>query len=169
MREGHSQRLRTRTILVVVSLLASLAAVPRWSSPAPAPADRVPAPAEPTAAKKPHPREKTLLKRRWGTEVVGVRRTAAGTMLEFRYRVIDEEKAKPLFARLTKPVLVHEASGAELPVPRPAKTGPLRNSDPPVQGRTYWMFFTNPGGLVKPGETVSVVIGDFRADGLVVE
>jgi hypothetical protein len=31
------------------------------------------------------------------------------------------------------------------------------------------MFFNNPGQLVKPGERVSVVIGDFRADGLIVQ
>jgi hypothetical protein len=31
------------------------------------------------------------------------------------------------------------------------------------------MFFANPGGYVKPGRRVSVVIGDFRADGIVVQ
>lgn len=98
-----------------------------------------------------------------------MRATAAGQMLEFRYKVWDEAKAKPLFERKTKPYLVHEASGARLAVPRPAKTGPLRNSNPPLGNRVYWMFFGNPTGLVKPGERVAVVIGAFRADGLVVE
>jgi hypothetical protein len=98
-----------------------------------------------------------------------VRQTAAGYMLEFRYRVMDPEKAKPLFERRTKPLLTHAESGATLIVPTPAKTGALRNSNPPVAGRTYWMFFANPGKLVKPGEHVSVAIGEFRADGLVVQ
>jgi hypothetical protein len=31
------------------------------------------------------------------------------------------------------------------------------------------MFFANPGKLVKPGHHVSVEIGEFRADGLVVK
>ena len=43
-----------------------------------------------------------------------VRQTAAGYMLEFRYRVLDAEKAKPLFERRTKPVLTHAETGAKL-------------------------------------------------------
>lgn len=123
--------------------------------------------ASPEAA-LPHPREKSYVKRRWGVEIMYVRQTAAGYMLELRYRVLDAEKAKPLFERRTKPVLTHAESGATLIVPTPAKTGALRNSNPPIVGRTYWMFFANPGRLVKPGEHVSVEIGEFRVDGLVV-
>jgi hypothetical protein len=110
-----------------------------------------------------------LLKRQWGVEVMYVRQTAAGYMLEFRYRVLDADKAKPLFERRAKPVLTHAETGAKLIVPTPATTGALRNSNPPVSGRIYWMFFANPGRLVKPGERVSIAIGDFRADGLVVQ
>jgi hypothetical protein len=109
------------------------------------------------------------VKRQWGVDVLGVRSTAAGYMLEFRYRVVDAEKARPLFERRTKPLLVDEASGATFAVPTPPKTGALRSSNPPLAGRTYWMVFANPGGYVKPGRRVSVVIGEFRADGLVVQ
>ena len=116
-----------------------------------------------------HPREKTYLKRQWGVEVMYVRQTAAGYMLEFRYRVLDAEKAKPLFERRTKPVLTHSETGAKLIVPTPAKTGALRNSNPPLAGHIYWMFFANPGQLVKPGNHVSVEIGEFHANGLVVQ
>ena len=115
-----------------------------------------------------HPREKTFMKRQWGVEVLYVRQTAAGYMLEFRYKVLDPEKAKALFVRQTKPLLTHAESGARLIVPTPAKTGALRNSNPPLAGHTYWMFFANPGKLVQPGEHVSIEIGDFLADRLVV-
>jgi len=123
----------------------------------------------PGAVSSTHPREATRMKRQWGVEVLGVRQTAAGYMLEFRYRVMDAEKAKPLFERKTKPVLVDEESGSSFVVPTPPKTGALRNSNPPLAGHTYWMFFANPGGFVKPGRRVSVVIGDFRAEGIVVQ
>jgi hypothetical protein len=115
-----------------------------------------------------HSRRKTFIKRRWGVEVMDVRQTAAGYMLEFRYRVLDAEKAKPLFERRTKPVLTHAETGAKLIGPTPAKTGALRNSNPPLAGHTYWMFFANPGKLVQPGDQVSVEIGEFRVDRLVV-
>lgn len=118
---------------------------------------------------KPHPREKTLMKRQWGVEVVFVRETSAGYMLEFRYKVLDPEKAKALFDRQTKPILEHVESGATFVVPTPPKTGALRNSNMPLADHTYWMFFANPGKYVKPGDLVTITIGDFVARNIVVE
>ena len=116
-----------------------------------------------------HPRENSYLKRKWGVEVVFVREVAAGYMLEFRYKVLDADKAGPLFKRQTKPMLIHVDSGAKFVVPTPAKTGALRNSNPPKAGHTYWMFFANPGKFIKPGEQVNIEIGDFVAENLVVQ
>jgi hypothetical protein len=116
-----------------------------------------------------HPREKTYLKRTWGVEPMYVRQSAAGYMLEFRYKVLDAEKAKPLFERQTKPVLTHTESGARLIVPTPATTGALRNSNPPLDDHIYWMFFANPGKLVQPGDHVNIDIGEFRVAGLIVQ
>lgn len=115
-----------------------------------------------------HPRERTLLQRTWGVEVQFVRRTSAGYMLEFRYRVTDPRLAAPIFDRASKPILTHSESGRKFAVPAPEKTGPLRNSDAPIAGHTYWMFFANPDRAVKPGDHVSIEIGRFRVDGLVV-
>ncbi len=116
-----------------------------------------------------HPREKTYMKRQWGVEIVYVRQAASGYMLEFRYKVLDPEKAQALFERRTKPVLVHLETGARLIVPTPAKTGALRNSNLPLAGRTYWMFFANPGKLVQMGDHVNVEIGEFLTGELVVQ
>lgn len=116
-----------------------------------------------------HPRKNTFMKREWGIEIMYVRQTAAGYMLEFRYKVVDAEKAKGLFERQTKPMLTHVETGSKLVVPTPAKTGALRNSNPPKNDHTYWMFFANPGQLVKPGEHVSIEIGEFLAENLVVQ
>lgn len=129
--------------------------------------------AEPAAAtavlkQNHHPRKNTYMKRKWGIEVLFVRQTAAGYMLEFRYKVLDAEKAKALFNRKTKPVLIHERTGAQLIVPTPAKTGALRNSNMPLDDHTYWMFFANPGRLVEPGEQVDIQIGEFLVEKLVV-
>ena len=109
------------------------------------------------------------LKNRWGVEITALRRTANGHMLDFRYKVLDADKAKSLFVRKTKPSLIHEPTGKVLAVPNTAKAGPLRNSNAPKQGKIYWMFFGNAGNLVKAGDKVNVAIGDFRAEGLTVE
>jgi hypothetical protein len=90
-------------------------------------------------------------------------------MLEFRYRVIDAEKAAPLFVRKTKPRLIHQATGSIFIVPAPGKVGPLRNSDLPIEGRIYWMVFANPDRFIPMGARVSVEIGDFKIQNLVVE
>jgi len=105
----------------------------------------------------------------WGIEVTSIRLTAHNHMIDFRYRVLDPVKAKELFVRQNKPALIHQETGKVLAVPETAKVGPLRNSNDPQQGKIYWMFFGNAGDLVKANDRVTVVIGDFRAEDLVVE
>ena len=109
------------------------------------------------------------LAEKWGIEITSIRMTANDHMVDFRFRVLDAEKADALFVRQTKPYLVDQKTGKVLAVPNTAKVGPLRNSNKPKEGKIYWMFFGNRGGLVKAGSEVSVVIGEFKAENLVVE
>jgi len=109
------------------------------------------------------------MEEKWGIQIVGIRLSAAGYMLDFRYHVLDPEKAAALFDRKTKPYLIDQASGAKFMVPSPPKVGPLRTSDPPQADRTYFILFANPGKYVKQGNEVTVVIGAFRAENLTVE
>ncbi|MCW8923266.1 MAG: hypothetical protein OQK69_06505 [Gammaproteobacteria bacterium] len=113
--------------------------------------------------------QKQQLSDQWGIELVSMRSTAAGHMVDFRYRVLDADKAAPLFKRQTKPYLIHQASGKVLGVPNTAKIGSLRNSNTPQNGRTYWMFFGNHHRLVQKGDRVTVAIGEFRARDIEVE
>lgn len=108
------------------------------------------------------------LEQRWGIKIESLRLTAAGYMLDFRYRVLDASKAAPIFVRKTKPFLRDEASGAVVAVPVPPKIGALRNTNDPKQGRTYFMFFANPGRFIKKHRHVTVTIGEFSVSGLVV-
>lgn len=114
-------------------------------------------------------RQKTYMKRKWGVEVLWVRETAGGYMLEFRYKVLDAKKAAPLFERKSKPILTHEKTGSTVIVPTPGKVGALRNSNTPKEGTVYWMFFANPGKFIKPGDLVSIQIGEYLQPHLVVE
>jgi len=106
---------------------------------------------------------------KWGIEIIAMRLTAADFMLDFRYKVLDAEKAAPLFKPEWKPYLMHMASGKVLNVPAPSKVGSLRTTEPPQAGRIYWMYFGNAGKLIKKGDQVTVIIGDFKAEKLVVE
>lgn len=113
--------------------------------------------------------QKQALSEKWGIELIAMRSTGYNFMIDFRYKVLDAEKAAPLFKRKTKPYLIHQGSGKVLAVPNTAKLGSLRNSNIPQQGRTYWMFFGNSQGLVKKGDQVTVAIGDFKATDIKVE
>ena len=106
---------------------------------------------------------------KWGIEVTSIRMTANDHMVDFRFRVLDAGTADALFERQTQPYLCDHKTGKVLAVPNTAKVGPLRNSNKPKEGKIYWMFFGNRGKLIKAGDKVSVVIGEFKAENLVVE
>ncbi len=109
------------------------------------------------------------IEKRWGVQIISLRLSAGGAMLDFRYRLTDPEKARPLFDRGIKPYLIDETSGAKLLVPNAPKLGALRQTPKnPVAGKNYFVLFTNPG-VVKAGNKATVVIGDFRAENLTVE
>ncbi|HUW62021.1 MAG TPA: hypothetical protein VMZ06_13555 [Candidatus Bathyarchaeia archaeon] len=109
------------------------------------------------------------LKSKWGIEVLSLRQTAGGYMLDFRYRVLDPEKAARLLDPKVKPYLVDEATGAKFIVPTPPKVGSLRASGRLAVNKNYFMFFANPGNYIKGGNKVSVVIGELRIEHLTVE
>ena len=150
-RTGGRVNLRSASIALQLVLIASAVLISGCASTA---AD-APEPAASDAAPS--------LGDQWGIEVVALRLTGADYMLDFRYKVLDPDKAAELFERANKPVLIHNETGARLEVPRPAKTGPLRPTNPPQVGRTYFMLFSNPG-VVHAGDEVTIEIGDFEAD-----
>ncbi|MCU7926686.1 MAG: hypothetical protein KZQ97_09620 [Candidatus Thiodiazotropha sp. (ex Dulcina madagascariensis)] len=107
----------------------------------------------------------------WGIELISLRLAAAGYMIDFRFRVLDEKKARIFFDHRIKPHLVVERSNAKLPVPMAAKVGAFRatNRGKNIKpNRTYYMVFGNPDAHVKSGEKVTMVIGDFKAEHLIV-
>lgn len=110
------------------------------------------------------------LEQRYGIKVVGIHLTAAGYMLDFRFRVLDPARAGYLFDMNVKPCLVDQASGARMMVPAPPKIGALRSSAKTVlPDRNYFILFANPGQFIKPGNKVTVEIGVFKVADLVVQ
>jgi len=106
----------------------------------------------------------------WGIEAPKVKAVESGVILEFSYRVVDPEKAKPLNDKKLDPVLVSPEKGLKLVVPSMEKVGQLRQAPHELAaGKSYWMAFSNSGRLLKPGDRVDIVIGNFRAAGLLIE
>jgi hypothetical protein len=109
------------------------------------------------------------IEEKWGVQIVGVRLTAAGHMLDFRYKVIDPKKAAPILNRKNQPHLIDQATNKMVDVKNMPKIGRLRqNTKTPVEGRIYFMLFPNPG-FIKAQSKVTIVVGDFRAENITVE
>lgn len=105
----------------------------------------------------------------WGIDSLDVKSAEAGEMIRFSYRVINADKAKNLNDKRIEPALIDEKAQVKLVVPMMDKVGKLRQTAVPEDGKTYWMLFSNKGGHVKRGDHVNVVIGNFHANGLVVD
>ena len=105
-----------------------------------------------------------------GVRVVSIRPTAANYMLDFRYYIFDKNKVAELMDRKIRPQLLVEKNGATLMVPVTSKLGPLRQSAKfAKENKIYFMFFANPGRLVKSGDLVTVTIGSFKKEHIVVQ
>jgi len=104
----------------------------------------------------------------WGVDSLDVKWTESGEVIRFSYRVLDPVKAAVLNEKRNEPSLIDPQAGVSLVVPSLEKVGKLRQSSAPEAGKSYWMAFSNKERLVKKGHRVNVVIGNFRAQGLVV-
>lgn len=105
----------------------------------------------------------------WGVDNLSVRWAESGEVIRFSYRVLDPQKAAVLNDKHNEPMLVDPRAGVQLVVPQMEKIGQLRQSAPPEANKAYWMAFSNKGRPVKRGDHVIVKIGEFKADGLVVD
>jgi hypothetical protein len=105
----------------------------------------------------------------WGIDRLRVSSTSSGNLIRFSYRVLEPKLAKALGDHESTPYLYAPRSHAMLQIPTMEKIGQLRQLNAAEADTEYWMAFSNKGNLVRPGERVNVIIGDFHADGLLVE
>jgi hypothetical protein len=111
-----------------------------------------------------------ILRDKWGIEIVRLKITAAGHILDLRYRVLDPAKAFPVFDIKIKPVLIDELSGRDLSIYTAPRIGGMRQkARQPEAGRMYFILFGNPGGLVKEGGKVTLRIEDVKVEHIPVE
>jgi hypothetical protein len=162
-------------VAAIALLLPPLARASEGQAPAnPAPAAQAPAP--PRASGPTSRRPVTLTKKAkehfqaaWGVDRLKVSRVASGNLIRFTYRVTDPAQAAQLVDRNVNPVLYARRAHAMLSVPVMEKIGALRQSGALKAGQEYWVAFSNKGNLVKPGDLVDVIVGQFHAPGLMVQ
>jgi hypothetical protein len=134
-----------------------------------------PAPAVDPGKASPYHRQKLSAKASnyypaaWVVDRLRVNYTSSGNLIRFSFRVVEPKRAKALGDHEATPYLVGLRSNVVLQVPTMEKIGQLRQMGANEAGKEYWMVFSNKGNLVRPGDRVNVLIGKFRAEGLVVE
>lgn len=94
------------------------------------------------------------------TDVTGVRilrvfATAGGGMIDVRYQVIDPDKAIIIHDTQNPPQLMNEATGQLI-------DRPFHDHSSGTQlraGGAYQEILVNEGGVIKPGDSVTIIIG----------
>lgn len=109
--------------------------------------------------------------RQLGIRMQSLRRSAAGYILDFRYRITDPAKAVAMLDSKVRPYLLDEATGAQLGVPDTDKLGQLRTTgrSKVKTDQNYFILFANPGRFIQAGSKMTLVMGDKRIGSLVVE
>jgi hypothetical protein len=91
--------------------------------------------------------------------LIGV--TAAGGMVDFRYRVVDQAKAEQLLGDPDNmPFLIVGDGDRILHMPGDMHGGGA------VQERLYFILYPNTQNAVTPGTPISVAFGDFRIESI---
>ncbi len=164
--------------MLLAGVLAGGIAVSAVTAQSAAPAQSAAQAAKPAATLTPYRNQPDRLAKRatayyeavWGIEAPNVKAVESGLILRFSYRILDPVKAKVLNDKKFNPVLESPERGVQLVVPSMEKVGQLRQAPHEIEaGKSYWMAFSNNGRIIKPGDRVDIVIGGFRARGLLVE
>jgi hypothetical protein len=112
------------------------------------------------------------LEERWGIRVQSLHLSAAGSMLDLRYRVLDAQKAGPFLDGKNQPYLLDAAHGAKLGVPDTPVLGRIRQTARNgniLTDRNYFIMFGNPGKVLQPGSKVTLLLGSQKVTDLQVQ
>jgi hypothetical protein len=148
---------------VVVSALGGAAAFSALSSSSASP-DTHAAHRSLEAASVPISREQ--LANEYGIRLTLVGVTAAGGLVDLRFKITDAKKARKLFDDpAVMPAVVAEPTGVVLAPPH----GGHHAHVTPASGASYFVLIGNAGGVVQRGVPVSVVINSVRVEHILAE
>ncbi|MEP7034157.1 MAG: hypothetical protein ABI934_01130 [Actinomycetota bacterium] len=103
---------------------------------------------------------------RYGIDVNLIGVSAAGGLVEFRYQVVDPDKADAM-VHDTKlfPIVVVEDSGATMAIPRPHQHAGAGAE----LGATAFFMFANAHNAIHKGSLLTLVMGDARLEHIVAQ
>ncbi len=130
------------------------------------PAHPLPQPLKPTRPLQPPSGSAESMEERWGITITGMRIAMGGNGLDLRYKVLDSAKATNLLHMQDGTFVIDQNSGESIPVPFQREN---QTSQKLVTGKTYFALLSNKGQVVKPGNKVTVAIGNSRTQDVTVQ
>ncbi len=110
------------------------------------------------------------LEQDWGIQPVFLRITGGGYMIEFRYRVVDTEKARVLSSNKILPSMLSMKSRAKLAVPYSSTVGYMKSNRRFLKkDRNYIVFFANENRHMLPGDKVKIQVGNEVTEPLTID
>ena len=108
------------------------------------------------------PVTEAAIEEKFGIRITHIAVLADGGLIDFRFQVLDADKAAALFELERRPLLYVEASGK--------KVDSLYH--PPhghniLAGQSQYMIYNNHQGAIQRGSPVSVVLGDLRLEHII--
>ncbi len=108
------------------------------------------------------PATEAAIEDKFGIRITHIAVLADGGLIDFRFQVLDPDKAAALFILERRPLLYVEASGK--------KVDSLYH--PPhghniFAGQSQYMIYNNHQGAIQRGSAVSVVLGDLRLEHII--
>lgn len=101
----------------------------------------------------------------WGIRMTHVAVTGNGGLVDVRFQVIDPDKALGIHDPEGLPILVDEASGYALMQPGVHADHEVREYR---AGGTYYLLYQNNYGLLKPGNRVTILMGELKLEHVIV-
>ena len=100
-----------------------------------------------------------VLEEQLGIQILSLRLTSANSLLALRFRVVNTDRAALLFDQ-DRPHVIHQISRTKLHSVTPLPLHPMAEG-------IYTLLFTTEG-TVRHGDNMTVLVGDFRVEGIVV-
>ena len=108
------------------------------------------------------PASAEVVEAQWGIRIQHIGVSADGGLIDFRFVVVDPDKAVPLLSVENRPRLFVEDSGAMVDsLMHPP------HSHEPTAGQSHFLLYNNTGGAIQRGASVSVLLGDLRLEGII--
>lgn len=95
----------------------------------------------------------------WGVRVQHIAVLADGGLIDFRFQVIDPDKAAPLFSVEKRPAMIVESTGQ-----RVDSLYHPNMAHGTAAGQSVYFIYNDTAGALKSGTLVSVLFGDLRLE-----